>query len=417
MDHQIVIVGAGMAGGLTASELREAGYDGRIVLVGDEHREPYERPKLSKEYLRGEVPAEALAVHPRETYEQAGIELVLGRRAVDLRPGEGRVLLDDGSALGFDRGLVLATGLRAIRPPLRGAGLPGVHVLRTVEDADAIRVAATRAHHAIVVGGGWIAAETAASLRQLGLDVTLVVPGSVVLERALGPEVGGLYSQAHAAHGVRLVTRSRAVSIEGIRHATGVRLDTGRLVRGDLVVLGVGAAADLALAHAAGLEVGDGIFVDDRLRTAAPGILAVGDVATAFHARYGRWVRTEHWDGARRQARIAAAQLAGHDERDTGLPYFFSDQFELGMECFGLSRGIEDVVVRRGPADDAFAAFWLDRGRLVAALHVNLWDLAAPLRAAVEAGSHLDRALLDDPSVPLSVAIAEGDIERAVPAA
>ncbi len=400
-DRTFLIVGGGLAAAEAAKTLRAEGYDDRLVLVTDEARPPYERPPLTKAYLRGEAAADTLLAQPVSFYEDARIDLRVGARATALDLAQRRVRLSDGATIAFD-GLVIATGARAIRPAIDGAGRPNVHLVRTAGDADRLRDAARHAGTAVVAGGGWIAAEAAASLAQLGLAVTLVVPGEEVLERHLGREIGGRFSRLHEAHGMRVVRRSRveAVTARGVRRsAGGVRLAGGDHLDADLVVLGFGAAPVTELGAAAGLEVARGIVADERLETAAPGVFVAGDVADAWHPRYGVRLRSEHWDNARRQGRTAAKNLLGRSEAYDRVPYFFSDQFELGMELVGRPTDDADVAIRE--TGTGYVALWLRDRHAVAAMHADTWDARKPMTALVESGAVVDRRAFEDASVPL----------------
>lgn len=400
-----VIVGGGLAAAEAAKTLRADGFDGRLVVVAAEPWLPYELPPLSKEYLRGEVGREKLLAQPASFYEDEEVELLTGRRAFALDLATRSVALDDGRDLHFDR-LLIATGARAVRPAMDGVDRPWVHLVRTVDDADRLRAAASGAESAVVAGGGWVAAETAASLRQMGLRVTLVVPGAEVLERHLGPEVGAILSDLHERHGVRVVRRARAAAIVDGRGGRGIRLASGDMVAGDLAVLGFGALPAVELAAAAGLAVDDGIRVDERLMTEADGIYAAGDVASAWHPRYARRLRPEHWDNARRQGRTAAHNLLGRAEPYDRIPYFYSDQFELGTESIGRPSDGEHVLVRR---DDAgWIALWLRAGRVVAGMHGNLWDSKGDLERLVSSGVRIDARRFRDPGVPLDAVAPAG---------
>jgi 3-phenylpropionate/trans-cinnamate dioxygenase ferredoxin reductase subunit len=400
-DSTILIVGGGLAAAEAAKTLRAEGHDGALVVVTDEPRPPYERPPLTKAYLRGEAGPEKLLPQPAAFYTDAQIDLRTGTRvaALDLRGR--RVRLADGAWVAFDR-LLLATGARAVRPAIDGADLPWVHLLRTVEDADGLQDAARNASTAVVAGGGWIAAEAAASLAQLGLSVTLAVPEREVLQRHLGPVIGARFGELHERHGVRVVRRARVEAVVD----RGVRLDGGDVLAADLVVLGFGARPATELAVAAGLEVGRGILADERLETAAPGVFVAGDVAEAWHPRYGTRLRSEHWDNARRQARTAARNLLGREERYDRVPYFFSDQYELGMELVGRPDDGAEIAIRE--AGGGYVALWLRDGRPVAGMHADVWDARKPLTALVEAGGTVDRRAFEDATVPLDALAAAG---------
>ncbi len=399
----VVIVGGGLAGATAAFALRERNHAGRIVLVSEEQELPYERPPLSKEYLRGEQPIEKAHVKPLADYEAGDIELLRGRRAVTLDPHARRVNLDDGTTLDYDA-LLIATGAEPRRLNSTQADLEGIHYLRTVADADALREAAAHASAIAVIGGGWIGSEVAASLRQLGHDVTLISNLERPLERVLGPDVADVYRAAHLEHGVHLV-HGHVAGIEGETRADGVRLSDGRRIPADLVVVGVGAAPRIKLATRAGLETNGGAIVtDEYLRTSVPRIYAAGDVASAWHPRFGRHVRVEHWDNAKRQGAAAAANILGANEPYARMPYFYSDQFDLGMEYRGYAPEWGRVVIRGDLAARRFHAFWLADGRVRAAMNMNLWDDGKALRRLVDSEERIDPDRLADPLVPLAKA-------------
>jgi 3-phenylpropionate/trans-cinnamate dioxygenase ferredoxin reductase subunit len=394
-----VIVGASLAGASAAAALRKEGFEGRIILIGEEHHRPYERPELTKKYLRGEVAADELYVHDPGLYAEERIELRLGQRVERIHPGDREVVVD-GEPLTFDR-LLLATGAEPRALLIPGAGLDGVLAMRTVEDADRVRERAATADSIVVAGGGWIGSEVAASLRQLGRPVTLVLPEQVPLERVLGPEVGGAFLAAHERHGVRVVAGRRISAVEGRDRVSGVRLDDGSSIKADLVVVGIGARPRDDLAANAGIAHANGVLVDEHLQTSASGIFAAGDVASAFHPRYGQHIRVEHWDNAKRQGRAAASAMLGRGEPYARTPYFYSDQYELGMEYVGYAPSWDRVVFRGDPRDPAFLAFWLKGGLVVAAMHVNTWDATADLRKLVDAERPIDPGRLSDPERPL----------------
>lgn len=396
----IVIAGGGLAGASAAFALRDLGFQHRVVLVSEESGVPYERPALSKEYLRGEKPADALVVRPPADYETAGLELMGSTRAVTLDPAMRRLNLADGTSLRYDA-LLLATGAAPRRLASAPTPMKGIHYLRDLADADALRDAAEEAARIAVVGGGWLGSEVAASLRQVGRDVTLISDRELPLERVLGPEVAQVYRDVHLEHGVRLV-RGRVEAVEGEARVTGLRLGHGRLVPVDLVVVGIGAAPRIELASRAGLETREGaIATDEFLRTSVPNIYAAGDVASAWHPRFGRHLRVEHWDNAIRQGRAAAANILGAEKPFLRTPYFYSDQFDLGMEYRGHAPEWGRVVIRGDVAARRFHAFWIADSRVIAAMNVNLWDDGAALRRLVESEERVDPSRLADPGIPL----------------
>ena len=399
----VVIAGGGLAGATAAFALRKRGFEGRISLVSQEQSAPYERPPISKSYLRGESTLDQALVRPLADYFAQGIELLQGRRAVTLDPTIRQLNLDDGTNLIYDA-LLIATGAAPRHLGSTPVSLAGVHYLRNVEDADAIRTAAASATEIAVIGGGWIGSEVAASLRQLGHDVTLISALPRPLERVLGPEVAEAYRELHGDHGVRLV-QGHVSSIQGKRSVEEIRLTDGHGVRADLVVIGVGAVPRLQLAMRGGLETTeDGIAVDEYLRTSAPNIYAAGDVAAAWHPRFARHIRIEHWDNAIGQGKAAAANILGANELYARMPYFYSDQFDLGMEYRGYAPEWSKVVVRGDLAKREFLAFWLADDRVIAAMNANVWDQGDELKRLVGSDDRVDLARLADPVVPLAEA-------------
>jgi len=399
-QQTFAIVGAGFAGAKAAETLREEGFDGRLVLLGAEPERPYERPPLSKDYLRGESDREAASVHPAGFYGDHDIELRTGVTATSLDPAGRELELEGGERLAYDR-LLLATGAepRALRIP--GAELDGVHLLRTFADSDALRARLEGGGRLVVIGAGWIGAEVAASARQRGMDVTMIAPESVPLERVLGLEVGAIYRDLHREHGVELLLESGVDAFEGDGAVERVRTKDGRTIDCDAVVVGIGAAPRSALAEAAGLAVDNGVLVDARLETSVPGIFAAGDLANQLHPRLGR-LRVEHWDNALHQGPAAARGMLGAGDGYARLPYFFSDQYDVGMEYSGYASADDRVVFRGDPATREFVAFWIRDDRVQAGMNVNVWDVAEPIQALIAAGGSVDLARLADPGVELS---------------
>jgi 3-phenylpropionate/trans-cinnamate dioxygenase ferredoxin reductase subunit len=398
------IVGASLAGAKAAETLREEGFDGRIVLVGAEPERPYERPSLSKDYLRGEAERSTIYVHEASFYADHDIELRVGERVVSLDPGRSELALDAGERLTYDR-LLLSTGAEPRRLTIPGSELAGIHHLRTVADSDALRERLDGGGKLVVVGAGWIGVEVAASARQRGLDVTVIGRGSVPLEPVLGAEVGAIYRDLHVEQGVDMLMGNGAVAFEGDGRVERVRTLDGRLIDCDLVVVGIGAQPRTELAAAAGLAVGNGILVDARLRTSAPGIFAAGDVAGQLHPTLGR-LRVEHWDNALHQGPAAAQSMLGAMASYARVPYFFSDQYDVGMEYSGHATSWDQVVLRGDPARREFIAFWLGEGRVLAGMNVNVWDVTEPIQALISSGRPVDVRRLADPDVPLIESIA-----------
>ena len=400
-DQTFVIVGASLTGAKAAETLRAEGFIGRLVLVGAERERPYERPPLSKDYVRGEVGREKVYVHDESFYAAHDIELRLGRTAVGLDTGEAELTLDDGDRLGYDR-LLLATGAEPRRLTIPGANLDGVHSLRSVEDSDALRDRLDAGGSVVVVGAGWIGAEVAASARQRGLDVTVIEPASVPLERVLGSEVGAVYRDIHADHGVRMLLGTSVEAFEGDASVEHVRTDDGHRIACDFVVVGIGVDPRTQLAAGAGIAADNGVPVDEQLRCSAPGVFAAGDVANAFHPHYGERIRVEHWANALHQGPVAARNMLGHAEAYDRLPYFFSDQYDVGMEYSGFARSWDRVVFRGDPASREFIAFWLRGDRVVAGMNVNVWDVVDPIQQLIRERAAVDDRRLADPDIPLA---------------
>ncbi|MEA2422526.1 MAG: 3-phenylpropionate/trans-cinnamate dioxygenase ferredoxin reductase component [Thermoleophilaceae bacterium] len=395
-----VIVGAALAGAKAAEALRAEGFDGRVVLLGAEPERPYERPPLSKDYLRGESDREKVYVHPAGFYEEHGIELRTATTVEGIDTGSRAVELAGGERVPFDR-LLIATGAEPRRLRVPGADLPGVHYLRDLADADALAARLAGGGRVVVIGAGWIGAEVAASARQRGLEVALVETASVPLERVLGPEVGAIFARVPRDHGVELHTGGGIEAFEGNGRVERVRLVSGRTLDCDFAVVGVGVAPRVALAERAGIAVGDGILVSKRLETSVAGIFAAGDVANAFHPFYGRKLRVEHWANALNQPVTAARAMLGKPGAYERVPYFFSDQYELGMEYTGYADKWDEVVFRGDPDRLEFVAFWLREGRVLVGMNVNVWDVTDAIKALIQSREPVPVARLADPDVPL----------------
>ncbi|MFL6100808.1 MAG: NAD(P)/FAD-dependent oxidoreductase [Actinomycetales bacterium] len=399
-----VVVGGGLAGAKAAEAIRAADADGTVTIVGAERRRPYERPDLSKAVLLGKKSADELYVHDEGWYGEHSVELLLGQRATAIDRDQRRVTLADGRDLSYDR-LLLATGASPRRLNLPGADLPGVQYLRTAEDNQALAAALSGGSSVVVVGAGWIGLEVAAAAREQGLDVTVVEPQPTALYGVMGQEVGEIWAQLHRDHGVDVRTGVQAIAIreEGGR-ARGVVLDNGQVVSGDLVVVGVGAAPNLELAEAAGLVNGGGVPVDTRLRTRDPNIWAAGDIALAENTWAGRSLRVEHWANAKNQGAFAGRSMTGSEDEWSDPPYFYTDQYDAGMEYWGWADPRVDTVVLRGrPADGSYVAAWLSQdGNVDAAMHVNRWDDADAVKALVQAKVALDVDRFRDESVALT---------------
>jgi 3-phenylpropionate/trans-cinnamate dioxygenase ferredoxin reductase subunit len=395
----LVIVGGGLAGAKAAETLREEGFDGRLVLVGDEPERPYERPPLSKDYLRGET-AEKPYVHPESFYPDHGVELWSSVSATEIDTGRRELVLDGDRRLGYD-GLLLATGAEPRRLDVPGAELDGVHYLRTVADSERIAERIERAGRLVVVGSGWIGAEIAASARQKGCEVTMIEMASLPLERVLGPEVGRVYLDIHRDHRVEFLPETTVERFDGERSVERVLTRDGASLEADFVVVGIGVVPRTGLAEAAGLRIDDGILVDERLESSVTGIFAAGDVANARHPFYGHRLRVEHWANALNQGPLAARAMLGKDVAYDEIPYFFSDQYEVGMEYGGFATSWDEVVFRGDVEGREFIAFWLEHGRVVAGMNVNVWDVNEAIRELIRSRQPVDARRLADPDSAL----------------
>ena len=399
MSPTFVIVGAGMAGGKAVETLREEGFDGRVVLLGAEAERPYERPPLSKDYVRGE--SERGAVYLQEDagwYDENGVELRTSTTVESLDVAARAVVLAGGERIDYDA-LLLATGAEPKRPPIPGADLDGVHVLRTLDDSDALRAVLDAGGRLVVVGGGWIGCEVAASARQRGMDVALVEPQSVPLEGVLGPELGAFYRDVHADHGVGLHLGTGVEAIEGDGRAERVRTSDGSVLDADAVVIGVGVAPRTRLAEGV-LDVDNGILVDASLRASVDGVFAAGDVANHDHPLFGR-LRVEHWANALEQGPSAARAMLGQDAVYERVPVLLLRPVRRRDGVRGPRRPGDEVVFRGAPAAREFIVFWLRDGRVTAGMNVNVWDVNEHLQALVRSGATVDPARLSDPDVPL----------------
>jgi 3-phenylpropionate/trans-cinnamate dioxygenase ferredoxin reductase component len=403
-DQTFVIVGASLAGAKAAEELRERGFDGRVVLIGAEHELPYERPPLSKDYLRGESERDAMQVHDQAFYKDQEIDLRVGTTATAIDPGAGRVELDGGRELGFDMAL-LTTGSSPRRLQLPGAELDGILYLRTIADSDAIRERLDKGGHLAVVGGGWIGSEVAASARQRGLDVTLVAERPLPNMDVFGEKIGQFYRDVHASQGVELVLGDGVAAFEGEGSVSRVRTQSGRVIECDFVVVGAGATPNVELGQRAKLDTDNGILVDSRLQSSAPNVFVAGDVANHWHPFFEQRVRVEHWANALNQGPAAARSMLGGRDPYDELPYFFSDQYDVGMEYSGLSKPSDQVVIRGDFDGGEFIAFWLRDGLVTGGMNINVWDVNEHVQALIRSRGQIDVARLTDPDTPLEALI------------
>jgi 3-phenylpropionate/trans-cinnamate dioxygenase ferredoxin reductase subunit len=396
-----VIVGAGLAGAKAAETLRAEGFEGRLLLIGEEAERPYDRPPLSKGYLRGETDRDSLYLHQDGFYAAHDIELHTSTPVRSIDPARQLLELASGERFGYDR-LLLATGAAPRRLRLPGAGLGGVHYLRSRRDAEVLAAAAARAEHVVVVGTGWVGSEAAASLRQLGREVTLLGPDSAPLARVLGPGIGRVYRDLHADHGVRLALGTRVAGFRGHARVEAVVTGDGNTIECDLVLVGAGAAPRTELAVAAGLPVDTGVLANERLQVlGSEGVYVAGDAAAAWHPRYQTYMHIEHWANALNQGPAAARSMLGIASAYERLPYFYSDQYDLGMEYSGLAADSDQVVVRGDLGTREFIAFWLKDQRVVAGMNAGVWDVVEPIQALIRDGRPIDPERLANPDIPL----------------
>lgn len=401
IDH-IVLVGGGLAAAKAAETVRAEGYNGQLALITEEPRRPYERPPLSKAVLTGDEAPDTVYVHSRDYYAEHDIELVTDDPVTDIDRDAAKVTTRSGRTLGFDR-LVLATGASPRELPRVEPALGGIATLRTLDDSRHLSEQLRAVDHVTIVGAGWIGCEVAAAARKLGTAVTLVDPLETPLERVLGPEVGDIFARLHRDHDVDLRTGVSVTDVRGSERVEQVTLSDGSTVVTGLVVVGIGVVPRVELAEACGLEVDDGIVVDATLATDSdPRIFAAGDVASAWHPRYQRHLRVEHWANALNQGQIVGRNLLGAGEAYDRLPYFYTDQYDLGMEYVGLGSGDDRVVFRGDPEALEFIAFWLADGRVSAAMNVNVWDVVDDLKALIAADHAIDTDRLGDADVPLT---------------
>ena len=398
-----VIVGASLAGAKAAETLREEGFDGPIVLIGEENDRPYERPPLSKGYLLGNDERESIFVHPEGWYAENHVELRLGATATSIdRPGRS-VGLTGGGSVPYDK-LLITTGASPRHLNLPGGDLDGVLYLRSVQDSERLADALKGGGSVVIAGAGWIGLETAAAARHYGCEVTVVEPERGALLRSVGPELGEVFADLHRSHGVTFRFGEGLSEITGSGRAAAAVTSTGTELPADVVIIGIGAVPNAAIAAEAGLEVDNGILTDEALRSSDPDIFAAGDAANSFNPLLGRRIRVEHWGNALTGGPAAARSMMGKDVSFDLVPYFYSDQYDLGMEAAGLPEpGSYDEIVYRGDKESLeFIAFWLSDGAVVAGMNVNVWDVNDDIQALIRAGTVVDRGHLADPDVPLT---------------
>jgi len=399
-----LIVGASLAGAKAAETLRSEGFDGRVILLGSETERPYERPPLSKGYLLGKEEKSVIYVHEEGWYAEHEVDLRRGVTVASLDPAGRTVTTADGESIGYDR-LLLATGASPRRLNISGAERDGVLCLRTVGDSERLAAALQGGGRVVTVGAGWIGLEVTAAAREAGCEVTVVEPEPTALYRALGPELGEVFADLHREHGVQFRFGESASEIRGPAGQVGeVVTSSGVALPADVVVMAVGAVPNTGLAADAGLEIDNGVVADAALRTSDPSIYAAGDLANSYHPLLGRRVRVEHWANALNSGPAAARSMLGQDVVYDPVPYFFSDQYDLGMETAGLPEpGTYDEVLYRGDRPGReFVAFWLRDGAVVAGMNVNVWDVSDDIQALIRSAKKVDPARLTDPAIPIA---------------
>lgn len=395
----IVVIGGGLTAAKAVETLREEGFDGAITLIGDEPERPYERPPLSKDYLQGKSTSDELYVHAEGWYGEHDVDARFGDAAVSIDRDGRTVTLASGDRVAYDQ-LLLATGSRPNTLRIPGAELGGVFSLRRIGDSDQIRAAFVDSKKLVVIGAGWIGLETAAAARAAGLEVTVLEYAPLPLQRVLGDELAQYFAELHRRNGVDLRTSVSVSSLEGTDgRVSAVRIGDESLPA-DMVIVGVGISPNVEIASAAGLAVDNGVKVDERLRTSDPTIFAAGDVANARNTALGANIRVEHWDNAIRQGQLAAKSMLGEAVSYDWQPYFYTDQFDLGMEYVGYASAGDDVVIRGDKSTGEFLAFWLADGVLKAGMNVNIWDVNDDIRALI--GKAIDPNRLADPQIPLT---------------
>ena len=395
----IVVIGGGLAAAKAVETLRAEGFEGPLTLIGDESERPYERPPLSKDYLQGKSTSDDLFVHDEGWYGEHQVDTRFGDSAVSIDRELRTVTLSSGDTVYYEH-LLIATGSRPNTLEIPGADLAGVFSLRRIGDSDQIRAAFTEAKKLVVIGAGWIGLETAAAARAAGLEVTVLEYAPLPLQRVLGDELAQYFAELHRRNGVDLRTSVSVTELVGTDgRVSSVRIGDESLPA-DLVIVGVGISPNAEIASAAGLAVDNGVTVDERLRTSDPTIFAAGDVANARNTALGANIRVEHWDNAIRQGQLAAKSMLGEAVSYDWQPYFYTDQFDLGMEYVGYASAGDDVVIRGDKASGEFIAFWLADGVLKAGMNVNVWDVNDDIRALIGTTVDLDR--LADPQIPLT---------------
>lgn len=401
--NTFVVVGGGLAAGKAVEALREHGHRGPLLIIGNEQERPYIRPPLSKGYLLGKEERDSIFVHPEDWYSEHEVDLLLGTSVKAVDPQAKEVELDDGRRVPYAK-LLLATGSSPRPLSVPGADLENVLYLRRVEQSERLKEVFTKGAKIVVIGDGWIGLETAAAARTAGADVTVLGHSELPLLKVLGREAAEPFAGLHKDHGVVLRPNTQVESITGTDgRVDGVTLADGTHLAADAVVVGIGITPNVRLAEEAGLDVRNGIVTDQHLRTSVTDIYAAGDVANAYHPVLERHIRVEHWANALNQPKTAALSMLDEDAAYDRLPYFYTDQYDLGMEYVGYTEpgGYDRVIFRGNVAEREFIAFWMKGSRILAGMSVNVWDVIDTIRSLILSGADFDDARLSDPDVPL----------------
>ena len=405
MTKKCVIVGASHAAAQLVVSLRQAGWDGDIILFGDEAAPPYHHPPLSKDFLSGEKSADELSIRPEQAYLDANVILRLGTRVASIHRESKTITTEAGEEIAYDK-LVLATGARVRKLSIPGAELDGVHYLRNMQDVTQIKQSVTSAKRALIIGGGYIGLETAASLTKLGLSVTVLEAMPRILQRVTAPELSAFYRRVHTEEGVQIVEGAIAERIDAVEADLRVTDKEGRTYEADLIIIGIGVIPNAELAVDAGLECGNGIVVNEFCQTSDSDIYAAGDVTWHYNPMYNRHLRLESVPNATEQAKVVASHVCGKAKLYNSLPWFWSDQFDLKLQIAGLSEGYDDIVFRGGiEAGRSFAAFYFKGEALLAVDAVNAPREFAMTRMLLTKGQTLDKQKISDPSLAIKEAV------------
>jgi 3-phenylpropionate/trans-cinnamate dioxygenase ferredoxin reductase subunit len=401
MTQHCIIVGASHAAAQLISSLRQEGWEGKISLIGDEPYLPYHRPPLSKAFFVGEKTEGELLIRAADFYDKNKVDLLLGSRVTNIDRDAKKITLEDGAEISYTK-LALTTGARVRKIPFTGCELPGVFYMRDLNDVKQTHKFTGHGKSAVIIGGGYIGLETAASLRKIGMSVTVIEAMSRVLQRVTAPEVSAFYTRIHTEEGVDIRTEAGVDAIVGDKHAEGVRLADGSIVRADLVIIGVGVIPNIELAEAAGLTIDNGIAVDEFATTNDADIVAAGDCTNHYNPIYQRKLRLESVQNATDQAKIAAKSICGKPEAYSALPWFWSDQYDLKLQIAGLSQGFDEVIIR-GDSEQgrSFAAFYFCEGRFIAVDAINRPKEFMMSKRALIAGQNVDPLKLPDESIEI----------------